>query len=497
MQLYRENYIKALHTELLEMVEKHLTPVAVRYGYSETPLEATIKWRPLVLVLGNYSSGKSALINEFLGSDIQKTGQAPTDDSFTILTYDDNSDPDRPIHVTEERDGNFLLNDPVYPFESMKKHGQRFKAHFRLKKVNSPFLKELAIIDTPGMLDSVTERDRGYNYQEVIGDFAQLADLILVLFDPHKAGTIREVHTSLRETLPARTFEDRVLFVLNRIDECASLNDLLRVYGTLCWNLSQITGRKDIPMIHLTYSQRAGIDSRNQREDDLSYLQYLENQREDLKKAVMEAPRHRLDHLAASVETHSERLCQMLQALVNYRKKRSSFSMKNLITGAMLSMVCAGATIAGLLVSGIFGGLDPVGLMVAEGLLSTAFFLIWILVIWKMALRRFHRSQLEQPETLISLKTQTHQDNWKAVQDNVIAFLEKNDGSFSSGIAKKDYEAMMAVFQKGSREIREALNELSALRPDEPLTEPPGPFLASLELEKKEDRPLRDSAMMI
>ncbi len=238
MQVYRENYINTLHSELLEMVEKHLTPVAMRYGYSEVPLEATIKWRPMVLVLGNYSSGKSALINEFLGSDIQKTGQAPTDDSFTILTYDETADPGSPIHVIEERDGGFfILNDPSFPFESMKKHGQRFTSHFRLKKVNSPFLKELAIIDTPGMLDSVTERDRGYNYQDVIGDFAQIADLILVLFDPHKAGTIREVHTSLRETLPERTFEDRVLFVLNRIDECASLNDLLRVYGTLCWNL--------------------------------------------------------------------------------------------------------------------------------------------------------------------------------------------------------------------------------------------------------------------
>lgn len=497
MQLYRENYINALHTELLEMVEKYLTPVAMRYGYSEVPLEATIKWRPLVLVLGNYSSGKSALINEFLGSDIQKTGQAPTDDSFTILTYDDNCEPGRPIHVTEERDGNFLLNDPVYPFESMKKHGQRFKAHFRLKKVNSPFLKDLAIIDTPGMLDSVTERDRGYNYQDVIGDFAQIADLILVLFDPHKAGTIREVHTSLRDTLPARTFEDRVLFVLNRIDECASLNDLLRVYGTLCWNLSQITGRKDIPSIHLTYSQRAGIDSRNQRQDDLSYLQYLENQREELKKAVMEAPRHRLDHLAAFVETHSERLCQMLKALVNYRKKRSSHSLKNLVTGAILSLACAGATIGALLFSGVLGGLDPVGLLLTEGLLSTAFFLIWILGIWKMSMHRFHQNQLEHSETLISLKTQTHQDNWKAVQDKVVAFLENNDGIFSSGAAKKDHEAMVAVFQKGSREIREALNELSSLRPDEPLTEPPGPFLASLELDKKEDHPLRDSSMMI
>jgi EH domain-containing protein 1 len=488
MHLYRENYINALHGELLEMVEKHLTPVAVRYGYTEVPLEATIKWRPLVLVLGNYSSGKSALINEFLGSQIQKTGQAPTDDSFTILTYDDNADPGSPIHVTEERDGNFLLNDPVFPFESMKKHGQRFTAHFRLKKVNSPFLKELAIIDTPGMLDSVTERDRGYNYQEVIGDFAQIADLILVLFDPHKAGTIREVHTSLRETLPARTFEDRVLFVLNRIDECASLNDLLRVYGTLCWNLSQITGRKDIPMIHLTYSQRAGVASRSLREYDLSYLQYLENQRDELKKAVMEAPRHRLDHLAAFVETHSERIGLMLQALLNYRQIRSSRSLKNLTTGAMLSLGCAGAAIGALLLSGILGGLDIIGLMVAEIVLSTVLFLTWILGIWKMSLRRFHRSYLEQPGALIPLTTQTQQDNWQAVQVKVVTFLEKNNGRFSSGTAKKDYEAMMAVFQKGSREIREALNELSTLRPGEPLTEPPGPILGSLGLEKQDVR---------
>ena len=85
--MYRENYIDSLRSEILEMVEKYLTPVALRYGYSDSPLETNIKWRPLVLVIGNYSSGKSTLINEFLDADIQATGQAPTDDSFTILTY--------------------------------------------------------------------------------------------------------------------------------------------------------------------------------------------------------------------------------------------------------------------------------------------------------------------------------------------------------------------------------------------------------------------------
>ena len=181
----RDSYIESLRSELLDLVEEHLSPVALRYGYSEVPLESNIKWRPLVLVLGNYSSGKSTLINDFLGMKIQATGQAPTDDSFTVITYGEPESQMDAVQVVESRDGKFLLNDPEYPFETLKRYGQRFAAHFRLKKVNSPFLENLAIIDTPGMLDSITERDRGYDYQEVIGDLAQMADLVLVLFDPN------------------------------------------------------------------------------------------------------------------------------------------------------------------------------------------------------------------------------------------------------------------------------------------------------------------------
>jgi EH domain-containing protein 1 len=315
--MHRDSYIESLRSELLDLVEEHLSPIALRYGYSEVPLESNIKWRPLVLVLGNYSSGKSTLINDFLGMKIQATGQAPTDDSFTVITYGEPDHDPETVQVVETRDGKFLLNDPEYPFETLKRYGQRFAAHFRLKKVNSPFLENLAIIDTPGMLDSITERDRGYDYQEVIGDLAQMADLVLVLFDPHKAGTVRETHTSLRDTLPAKTFEDRVLFVLNRIDECASLIDLLQVYGTLCWNLSQMTGRKDIPPIRLTYSAHAMATPPGELGQDLDYLRYLANQRTELKEAVLQAPRYRLDNLATFVETHGERLSHLLEALVS------------------------------------------------------------------------------------------------------------------------------------------------------------------------------------
>jgi len=87
--MHRKNYMNALREDIVDTITKHLTPVAQRYGYSDMPLETNVKWRPMVLVIGNYSSGKSSLINEFLGAKIQDTGQAPTDDSFTVLTYDD------------------------------------------------------------------------------------------------------------------------------------------------------------------------------------------------------------------------------------------------------------------------------------------------------------------------------------------------------------------------------------------------------------------------
>ncbi len=467
--MYRENYIRSLRTELLSLVEDYLTPIALRYGYSETPLETNIKWRPQVLVLGNYSSGKSTLINEFLDADIQGTGQAPTDDSFTIITYDSDQDNGSRIRVTEERDGKFLLNDPEYPFESLKKHGQRFISHFKLKKVNSPFLRNLSIIDTPGMLDSITERDRGYSYQDVIGDLAQIADLVLILFDPHKAGTVREAHTSLRDTLPAKTFEDRVLFVLNRIDECASLTDLLRVYGTLCWNLSQMTGRKDIPMIHLTYSQRAA--GRNLQEDAAGYLAFLENQREELREAILQAPRHRLDNLAAFVETHSERLAHLLEALTNYRRMLRTFRFKYFTSGILVSLLAGAGMTLFAFSNPVLSSMDQNVIFGSGAGIAGLVFVLWATLLRRVFTKRFNRKRLAEVDSLTTIENQTRRDSWYSIKDYVYTYMRKTGGNFSLRRIRQEYRAARRVFEKGSKEIREALNELTTIRHDEPASE--------------------------
>jgi hypothetical protein len=460
--MYRENYVNSLRTELVQMVAEDLTPVALFYGYSDVPLEANIKWRPLVLVLGNYSSGKSTMINEFLGAEIQATGQAPTDDSFTIITYGESDTETDGVQIIEERDGKFLLNDPEYPFETLKKHGQRFASHFRLKKVNSPFLKSLAIIDTPGMLDSITERDRGYNYQEVIGNLAQIADLVLVVFDLHKAGTVREAYISIRETLPQTTFEDRLLFVLNRVDECASLSDLLRVYGTLCWNLSQITGRKDIPLIHLTYSRGSESTSPAEFDAERSFLNFLENQREDLKNAIAQAPRHRLDHLATFVETHGERLAHFLEGLVSYRKALRGFRFKHFFIGLLVGLITGGAAVLGVLHYPLFQ-VDQRILFAGGGGVALAVLVLWMTVIIRVFQSRFHRRHLKDLDALTPLETQTRQDSWEAVRGLAKSFLEKTAGRFSLREVKQDFSIVCRVRDKGSKDVREALNELAAM----------------------------------
>lgn len=457
--MYRENYKTSLESELVEIVKTKLSPIALKYGYSETDLDSDIAWAPVVLILGNYSSGKSTLINEYLGGKIQETGQAPTDDSFTVLIGDENYD--EPVGVVEEHDGRYLLNDPEYPFEKLKKYGQRFASHICLKKVNSPFLKDIVLIDTPGMLDSVSENDRGYNYQEVIGDLARISDLILVLFDPHKAGTVQETYVALRETLPANTFEERVFFVLNRIDECSSMADLLEVYGTLCWNLSQMTGRKDIPTIHLTYSK--GISDSQKKSE---YLMHLDNQREKLKNAILKAPDFRLEHLATFVESHSENLNHLIEALISHRKNLRRFNMKFSIMAFISFFIAGGLALLGTQASGISVASLAVEL---QGFAIGSFLLVYLLCIAgikRVYKKRFHRNQLEQLDELTVLENQRRKDSWSAVKGYLKNYLEQYKGVFSIRHMKKDYAKVLEVATAGVKDIREALKELTTIPED-------------------------------
>lgn len=66
-----------LHTQIQPLNDRLRGPLE-RHSHKTTAL-------PFVLLLGNHSSGKSSFVNYVLGRNIQTSGVAPTDDSFTIV----------------------------------------------------------------------------------------------------------------------------------------------------------------------------------------------------------------------------------------------------------------------------------------------------------------------------------------------------------------------------------------------------------------------------
>ena len=413
-----------LTQETQERVKNKLGSIFKLYGRELPDLFRPLKWKPLVLIIGNYSSGKSTFINEILGSLVQRTGQSPTDDSFTIIAHPKEDE------FETEVPGTTIVSDERLPFGNLRNFGESLLSHVRFKRVKSPFLQSLAIIDTPGMLDSVTEKDRGYDYLAVVGELAKLSDLIILMFDPYKAGTIKETYEAIRTTLPGATGEERVIYVLNRIDECKNVADLLRSYGTLCWNLSQMTGRKDIPRIYLTYSTVEGKLH--------PAVEGWMNDREELVEAIKAAPKMKLNHILQSVDTEIRELSLEIEALASFRK-RFLERLKGVLRTFSFTVFFA-FVFGDILMNLLLGYPDMPflwalmsGTVNITHLLWPLFWAVLVLVLTFMYVHRLlipgqAKKALDDPDSLIPLNTVHRQDLWKKVKPRLLKRISEQTG---------------------------------------------------------------------
>ena len=411
------------NAEAIELTRKLETLIPLKlgslfknYGMNMNDILAPLKWKPLILIIGNYSSGKSTFINEVLGRDIQRTGQAPTDDSFTVLAWGD------PHEDGREIPGSTVIRDESMPFQPLRHYGESLMSHFSMKLVNSSLLENIAIIDTPGMLDSVTEKDRGYDYLGVIGELAKLSDLIVLMFDPHKAGTIKETYQVIRSTLPGTAGEDRLRYVLNRIDECDNISDLLRAYGTLCWNLSQMTGRKDLPRIYLTYAPCD--DSRLPQGFDV-----WKHERDDLKQSLNSAPMLRLHHILQQVDTYVQELKLEVEALHKFRKGFMVKLKASALTwgaSALLAFLL-GDTILHLatgypdqpFIGALLSGSVGLSSLILPLIWACTLFIAGFIWIRKIKFPAYVRTVLASLDSLVKLDTPYRMDIWHRVKERV------------------------------------------------------------------------------
>ena len=429
---------KELQNQLQAKVKKKLESLFARYKMDFGGIDASLKWKPIVLIIGNYSSGKSTLINEFVGQEIQRTGQAPTDDSFTIITCD-------PGISGAETPGSTLVNDERLPFSNFKQFGEKLISHICMKQIASPVLENMAIIDSPGMLDATSENDRGYDYMKVLGEFAKMADLIVLMFDPHKAGTIKESYDVIRNTLPEKSGEHRIVFVMSRIDECDNLSDFTRSYGTLCWNMSQMTGRKDIPHIYLTYSPVvANLDT---------VAKDWPQEREQLIDKIKRAPSFRINHILEDIDRQVNELQIVAQAVGEFLKQAKTLFWKfaNATLGmAMVVFFFGDVFLSSItsfpettLIASLKSGDITVFHLIVPSILALLTLLVGSFIYNKIAFARLLKKSLANAAGLVVVDTDYRRNLWQKMEfkarQNLIG-LTANDlwSGYGRSLAKID-----------------------------------------------------------
>ena len=336
---------------------------------------------PMVILLGNHSSGKSTFINSLVGQSEQETGLAPTDDGFTVIMRGD-------ANVDEQ--GPTALANPANGFSELQEFGTNFQNHFRLKirklPENAKLPKGMMIVDTPGMIDtppdkitggqggadaySMEAQARGYDFLRVTKWFAQRADSILLMFDPNNPGTTGETLMVLTNSLVGH--EHKFKIVLNKSDMFKNVSDYARAYGTLAWNLSKVIQvSKDIPPIFSSYTKTAALGEAGGEAGVKEYTgavpeAEMARARKELTKVVLSAPLYRLDNLMTEMEESARRV---VVAATVVRKVQINFAKKKWFNTAAIgaSVICFPALMAAVVIpSGHIMGI-ALGIFVGAG----------------------------------------------------------------------------------------------------------------------------------
>jgi GTPase SAR1 family protein len=232
-----EGLKKLYHQKLLPLEEFYKF-----HDFHSPPLDdPDFDAKPMVLLVGQYSTGKTTFIRYLLEQDFPglRIGPEPTTDRFIAV-----------MHGEQEGviPGNALVVDPKKPFRPLSKFGNAFLNRFQCSLVHNTVLESISVIDTPGILSGEKQRvDRGYDFTEVVAWLAERVDRIILLFDAHKL----DISDEFRRTIQSmRGYDEKIRIVLNKAD-MVDHQQLMRVYGALMWSLGKVFNTPEVSRVYI------------------------------------------------------------------------------------------------------------------------------------------------------------------------------------------------------------------------------------------------------
>ncbi|KAF5949446.1 hypothetical protein HYC85_011439 [Camellia sinensis] len=233
--------VTSIFDGLKKLYAQKLKPLEVTYRFNDfvSPLLANSDFdaKPMVMLLGQYSTGKTTFIKHLLKR--AHIGPEPTTDRFVVVM---NGPDDRSIP------GNTIAVQADMPYSGLTTFGTAFLSKFECSQMPHPLLEQITFVDTPGVLSGEKQRtQRSYDFTGVTSWFAAKCDLILLLFDPHKldiSDEFKRVISSLRG------HDDKIRIVLNKADQ-VDTQQLMRVYGALMWSLGKVLNTPEVNRVYI------------------------------------------------------------------------------------------------------------------------------------------------------------------------------------------------------------------------------------------------------
>lgn len=197
--------------------------------------------RPLILTIGQYSTGKTTFIRHLLDSDYpgQEIGPEPTTDRFVAVCHGQN---------VQRIPGNALVYDKNLPFTPLSAFGNTFLTRLECAQLPSPMLEGVTFIDTPGVLSGTKQRlKRGYDFEEVMTWFIEHASMVILFFDAHKLDISDEFQRCIASL---NGCHHKVRIILNKADKMTT-QQLMRVHGALMWSLGKVMDNPEVARVYV------------------------------------------------------------------------------------------------------------------------------------------------------------------------------------------------------------------------------------------------------